>query len=372
MGDFRRALSVSPFTETQLGLGSIGGATDVATLQKVLGGSEVFARCNTTRALNNRFDEPSLTRTLERARLAVELGLPFNPVFGLWRTYGDVTHQPAPDFAEFPTVQQPGPWHELTLEQMCGCLERYGAIVAEEVLATGARVEVWDVGNEVDFGVAGVATRPASLFAKDYRAPDNIDPAIGERCYFDTDYRERPLTDDDIDWLAEHVWRFAAQLMGAFAAGVRIVDPNATFSTHLSGLAAARPDVTTAFFSSMRANGFDVDHCATSYYPTSAPGQGLEALKATVDALGEPLFIAEFAYPAEPMGAGPFQWNDAVDGYPLSEIGQASFYRDLCEVDGVSGVRWWAPDFCFSGWSPMAMFDHDGRPRPVLAQAGDS
>jgi hypothetical protein len=147
---------------------------------------------------------------------------------------------------------------------------------------------------------------------------------------------------------------------------VRSVDPDARFSTHTSGLAAVFPEVVVPFFETIRKTGFPVEECATSYYPTSHPGQRLELLKKTIDALGEPLYLAEFGYPAEPMPPGSFPWSHAVEGYPLSEEGQAAFYRDLRALPGMSGIRWWAPDFCFEGWGPMSFFTTGGETRLLL------
>ena len=49
----------------------------------------------------------------------------------------------------------PGPWNTLTLEQMERALRQYGALVARQLLGTGVRVNYRDLGNEVDWGVAG-------------------------------------------------------------------------------------------------------------------------------------------------------------------------------------------------------------------------
>jgi hypothetical protein len=57
-------------------------------------------------------------------------------------------------------------------------VRHYGALVARQILATGARVNVWDIGNEVEFGVAGVAVR--ALGGGPYGAPDRVDTAIGQ------------------------------------------------------------------------------------------------------------------------------------------------------------------------------------------------
>jgi hypothetical protein len=80
-------------------------------------------------------------------------------------------------------------------------------------------------------------------------------------------------------------------------------------------------------------------------------------------ALGRPVFVTEFGYPSATM-TGPFSWNDAVGGYPLSPEGQAKFVRDLVawgSAEGaLSGIRPWAPDLVMPGWAPMSLFKRNG------------
>jgi arabinogalactan endo-1,4-beta-galactosidase len=119
----------------------------------------------------------------------------------------------------------------------------------------------------------------------------------------------------------------------------------------------------------MKDAGFVVDEAGVSYYPTSSssPSDRLQAFKdmaiAVKAAIGRPVFVAEFGYPAATMG-GVFSWNDAVPGYPLTPDGQARFVRDLVAWgthDGVlSGIRPWAPDLALPGWAPMALFSRQG------------
>ena len=70
---------------------------------------------------------------------------------------------------------------------MLPILRSYGALVAREILNTGVKVRIWDLGNEVEYGFAGVAIQPASPQACAstegagwYKAPDAIDPSIGK------------------------------------------------------------------------------------------------------------------------------------------------------------------------------------------------
>lgn len=372
---FRNALSVSPYTEMVIRKGMIftDGATRAQTTEQLErlfqahGGSEVYARVATRHRGQPGNGDYGLDRALERAVLAKALGLPFNPELGLFSIYGDIIGQPAPDFSDEPSINLPGAWHTLTLEQMTPALTAYGSAVARAILGTGVRVPIWDIGNEVEFGVAGVAVQPQdpSLFRhlpEGYQPPDKIDPEIGRM----SGARLMQMTEADrIAWLQAHLWPAEAKLLAAVAAGIRAVDPVARFSTHLSGHAALAPDLALAFFQAMRDNGYQVDEIGLSYFPTSAwsPPDRLQAFKDTVTllhrTLGRPVFIAEYAYPAGPL-SDPFPWNAAVPQYPQTQAGQAAFTHDLVAwgmaTGMLSGIRPWAPELADFAWRPMAMF----------------
>jgi hypothetical protein len=57
-------------------------------------------------------------------------------------------------------------------------MREYGVLVARQIRGTGARIDVWDLGNENEVGVAGVAIRP-SIESPHYQPPDAMDPEIG-------------------------------------------------------------------------------------------------------------------------------------------------------------------------------------------------
>lgn len=377
---FRVSLSVSPFAETVLKTGTrfTDGTITAATteeLQRLFvahGATEVYARISTRQSVIHGAGDHSMDRGLERARLAAKLALPFNPELGLFDSYGDIRCQPPPDFRDY-GIALPGPWASLTIDQMATALRAYGAAAAKQIAATGATVGIWDLGNEVEYGVAGVAVSPmpggcdASAGATgEYHAPDLVDRAIGQMSAatlptMDATHR--------IEWLRTHLWPSEAKVFAAVAGGIRSIDPHARFSTHVSGISATQPELTAAFFSAMRDGGFLVDEAGVSYYPTSSrtPADRLQAFKnmaiAVTRAIGRPVFVAEFGYPNATMN-GPFPWNDAVAGYPLSPEGQAKFVRDLVawgRAEGaLSGIRPWAPDLVMPGWAPMSLFRRNG------------
>jgi len=384
--NFRIALSVSPFTEMAFRNGIIysDGVTTAMTaeglqrLYKNHGANEVYARISTSRFPSKIGKDRSLNRGLERASLAKALNLPFNPEIGLFRIYGDVTHQPSPDFSDYPEIKIPGKWTSLTIEQMIPILKTYGAIVAKEILKTGVKVRIWNLGNEVQYGFAGIALRPDKKNAGVgnegpdwYVAPDAVDPAIGKM----TRQELKRMTETErIEWLKNHLWVHNAKVFIAVAEGIRSVDTDARFSTHISN---SNPPIAMAFYKTMNENGFLPDELGFSFYPSNHTNTSdrlqkfMKNVAAINKELNRPVFIAEFGYPTEVMTSG-FKWNTEQIGYPLSPEGQAGFIRDLVswgvKENILSGIRPWAPDF-FSGWAPMSLFfieNNRATPKPGL------
>lgn len=376
---FRVALSVSPFSELMFDAGlslndgqtTAGSVSELAQLFMNHGGNEVFARISTERTASVIGEDRSLARGVSRAGLAVSVALPLNPELGLFGSYGDHSCQTAPDFSEYPEITLPGPWESLTVDQMIPALKSYGKLAAQEILSTGVRVNIWDIGNEVSFGTAGVAPQPMVGSTCDtlegnsnwYRAPDGVDPVIGTESVASL---HAMTSSDRIAWLNAHLWPHQARLMAAVAEGIREADPTARFSTHIT--AALGSDFAVGFFQAMANGGFTVDEIGFSFYPSSGPGPAEGRFEAFKEIAGNvqsafpatPVFVAEYAYPAEAMSSGPYQtWNYAVPGYPISPQGQADLLKDLvswCKLNGLSGIRPWAPDLYVGHWGPMSLF----------------
>jgi hypothetical protein len=375
---FRIALSPSPFDELMFaaGLSFSDGtrtATDLGSLTDLFvahGETEVYARIATrkTKLAGTGANDSSLARGLDRAAVAKQKGLPFNPELGLFRTYGDVSCQTPPDFSEW-GITLPGAWETLNDDQMATALRAYGAAVAKAILDSGARVEVWDVGNEIDFGTAGVAPQPlAGACDGDegasgwYRAPDGVDPEIGKQSVLSL----LTMTESArIDWLRAHLWPHEAKLLGAAIDGVRSVAPGAVVETHISS--SISPTFAVAFYQAMRDGGVTLDVAGFSFYPTSSdtPPARLHLLRLTVEAvkssLGMTSFLAEVGYPGAPLGGSSYfsTWNHALTSYPISESGQHDLFHDLASwgaSGALTGVRPWAPDVFVPDWAPMSFF----------------
>ena len=381
---FRQSLTVmSPFTPEVLAATALTDGVTTAKTQRDVqrmyirhGATEMYARINTRKPVDG----------LARARMAKSFGLPFNPELGLFGSYGDgATYQEAPDFRDYPEIRLPAPWNTLTIEQMLPPMRQYGALVAEQILGTGVTVDYWDLGNEVENGIAGVAVYP--LFpTSDYQAPDAVDPQIGLMSV--PELIAMP-EQERIAWCTAHLWPYVAKLLAAAADGIRSAASGARFSTHISDFGQRSPNVQIAFWDVMKANGYEPDLLGTSYYPTDGrtalgPADKFGWLKDTAKALhakhGRQIFIAEYAYPTALMPP-PYPFNDPVDGYPQTPVGQHDFGRDLTawglSSGLLAGIRPWAPDYCTnSGWQPMSFFQAPSnglaRAQPGLGAIGEA
>jgi arabinogalactan endo-1,4-beta-galactosidase len=269
----------------------------------------------------------------------------------------------------------PGPWTSLKLEQMLPVLRAYGALAAREILKTGVQVRIWDIGNEVEFGAAGVAVRPLPGGCDDtaggsgwYKPPDRIDAAIGKMSL--SDLMKLPEA-ERIGWLEAHIWPNLARMLAAVAAGIKSVDPNARFSTHASGITAVIPAQAVAFYKALKTGGFFPDELGFSFYPSSSdnPPNRVRVFERTMEKvhkeLGRPVFIAEFGYPSATLTDGPFAgWNFMTERYPLTAQGQANMLHDLtawAAASGISGIRPWAPEVVLPGWGPFSLFGLHGK-----------
>jgi hypothetical protein len=397
---FRVSLSVSAVTELFVACGQrlddgAREARTVAEIQQMLvshGSTEVFYRLPTRRHACNRDATDVVIGSLEtavaRAELAAALDLDFNPEIGLFCHYGDLPRQPPPDFSEWPEIGLDRPWGELTLEEMTTAVRLYTSRCADAIVDTGARVTAWDLGNEPDYGVAGIAPRPRANPPADlvdrgrewYDPPDRIDTAIAAMSVTDLEAMPEP---ERISWLRAHIWPYEAAILAAAAEGIRAVVPAARIATHLSNDAAVSPALSVAFWTTMWDGGYRPDILGYSFYPSAGPVAGVDrftAFRTTVDevrtAFDRPVFLSEYGYPA--FADGIYEgWNHALPGYPLTEQGQAELLYDLTIWgldNGLCGIRPWLPDAFVGafGLNNLALFAPGdpgatvGRPRPAL------
>ena len=387
--DFRVALSLSPFSLRQFDQGysfRIGEktATTPEQLQAIyrdLGSTEMFVRIATKRhetaedTTDGKPDSNANFHTFDQGiqlcQIAASLGIPINPEIMCAFTYMDMEQQQAPRFEEYPEIyalQNGKDWSELTLDEICTVLEAYGAFIGESILGTGCTVNNWNLGNEANYGFAGISL--------------GLKTAVNPKLENTPGFSRYILPSLTPDWLANNLWRYNAKAYAAVRKGILsayqklgIDASKVKFSTHIATVVSTA-DACAAFFNCMKHSGYAMDVAGISYYP-SAPSlsQDKEALfKNTVTAInrkcGLPVFIAEFSYPSGKMD-GPFAgWSKQAGDYKMNPEGQAAIYSDVIswgKRHGLAGIRYWAPDY--EGWYAMAMFDFSnkvGTAKPIL------
>ena len=398
-GDFRVALSLSPFTLNQFDAGytfQVGDktATTPAQLQQIykdLGSTEMYVRLATKRhktynpdgTLDNTTDgKPdenanvhTFDQVMQTCRVAASLNIPINPEVMCAYIYMDMDGTQAPRFykTDYPELYASNPtwaailkngdakWEELSLDDICTVLEIYGEFVADSILATGCTVNDWNLGNEANFGFAGIGIGTPNSFDQ------KLAKAGPMKRYMSSLF--------SLWWLKKHVWCYNAKQYAAVKRGILKAyakagkdASNVRFSTHIATVTST-PRATASFFSYMAEHGYAVDVAGISYYP-SAPAMSFnkkKMLTKTVTRInkkcGVPVFIGEFSYPSQYM-VGPFAgWNQQLGSYKKNQQGQADIYRDVIawgKEHGLIGIRYWAPDY-EGEWYPMSMFTFENK-----------
>ena len=399
LSDFRVALSLSPFSLNMFDDGytfKVGDktATTPTQLQQIyqsLGSTEMYVRLATKRhktynadgTLDNTTDGKkdenanvhTFDQVMQTCRIAASLNIPINPEVMCAYIYMDMDGTQAPRFykEDYPELYATNPawakilkdgdakWEELSLDDICTVLEIYGEFVADSILATGATVNDWNLGNEANFGFAGIGIGVANSFDQTLAKAGQL------KRYMSSLF--------SLWWLKKHVWCYNVKQYAALKKGILKAyakagkdASNVKFSTHIATVTST-PRATASFFKYMIDNGYEMQTAGISYYP-SAPAMSFnkkKMLTKTVTRInkkcGVPVFIGEFSYPSQDM-VGPFAgWNQQLGNYKKDQQGQADIYRDVIawgKGHGLIGIRYWAPDY-EGEWYPMSMFTFENK-----------
>jgi arabinogalactan endo-1,4-beta-galactosidase len=226
----------------------------------------------------------------------------------------------------------PAAWAGLSESALRDAIRASSAATAAYYKSLGLNIEVFEIGNEIDFGFVG---RGLGVTAT---------PPLG------TDWTT------NMGWMHDNVWGPMAPLLQAGIEGVKSVYPDAQTLLHIAGFGYNPGELTVpAFFQSMTASGVTYDKCGLSYPYMFVPGTAQlaepyfqqpvyqNALSALV-ALGKPVQVVEFDYPASPDG----QVHQPGSLYPFTEQGQENFVRDFAALllnKGVERLFYWYPDY---------------------------
>jgi arabinogalactan endo-1,4-beta-galactosidase len=230
---------------------------------------------------------------------------------------------------------RPAAWSSLSESELLDAVREHGATVAAYYRSLGLDIEVFQIGNEIDFGICGVR-----LF-ETLQPPPGVDAL------------------NDPAWMRDNLWVKVGPILKAAIEGVRSVYPGASVLLHVAGFGYSNDNIAaSAFFQSMDAHAVPFDIAGLSYpymfigssvpQPYFADASFLSALD-RIASLGRPIEIVEFAYPSKPEGTT----TTPAAAYPFTPTGQAAFVRDfIAAVKGrVRAVHYFYPDY-YNGFSP--------------------
>lgn len=233
----------------------------------------------------------------------------------------------------------PPEWASLTVDQLAAALEAYTFETVTHLRNQGLNVEIYDVGNEIDGGIAGYA--------------------LGERIPFPAGID----VNRDFAWMRANVWSTEATLLKGAIRGIRRADPAAKIALHIANLITGDGNSqAVAFFQSMIDNGVDFEIAGLSLPYATVPWtldrfttdcwfQRLQELFDSLQTMGKPVLISEANYPNGTAGevAAPMQ------EFPFSPSGQAAWWREMLRFlsahPNVIGVDWFYPDYAHDGQS---------------------
>ena len=276
-----------------------------------------------------------LTYATETARRMQRAGLKPYLVIFLSDGWADLIKQSAP-----------ADWKSLSTEQRLAAVEAYSERVVRHMARNGVDIDLFEIGNEIDFGVCGE---------------------------FEEEWPRRV----SLEFMRTKVWQRMVPILKAAEKGVRKAQPEAKFILHLAQW--NNVEYCIAFWQSMHAAGVQFHYPGLSYYPSSAKEverRSLSYLRAQVtrivDALHRPVLICETGYPAVAHFGGQFrEWNFPADGYPLSNEGQAKWIADFIAVirsdSRFAGWFYFSPEWYNGGlWDAFAIFNAEGVARPSI------
>ena len=355
-------------------------ATNIKELQELYnyyGATEMYVRINTTRKTPTQATDDfyhvrmhCLEQSLKACDVAAALDMPINVELGCFAGYSDAFESQYPIFDEY-TDEELGitypknengerkTWDEMTIEEICLVLKGYGKFVASEIRATGANVEVWDLGNETNYGFGGIMMPLKSAVSK-----------ATSKSFWVT-YLKSGF---GADWLAKNIWCYNGQMFAALKEGILEAYPVADraalkFSSHISTVTWGA-DYTVKYFKTLAENGYKVDQAGISYYP-NATGVILDKISqikqivlAVNRELGVNVMLAEYGYANETgLASGTFaSWDNEVHGYKLTDEDAARFLGELItwgKQNGMAGIRPWAPELDWA--NPWFDFDNEGK-----------
>ena len=255
---------------------------DLEKLYIKKGATEMYVRIATKRSVTSEditdgeVDTNANVHTFDQAmvlcQIAADLNIPINPEVMLAYTYMDMEKQQAPRFDEYPEIyalQNNKSWTELSLDEIKLVLKAYGKFLATEILNKGCTVNNWNLGNEANFGFAGVSLGLKTAVNK------KLEKVSGFMRYILPLFNPR--------WLENNIWKYNAKMFAAVKEGIleayKVLGINPSgvrFSTHITTVVMT-PGTSARYFNCLKKYGYAVDTAGISFYP-SAPSMYIKSM----------------------------------------------------------------------------------------------
>jgi len=244
-------------------------------------------------------------------------------------------------------VKQPVPekWKNLPFTDKINKIREYSKTVVSEFIKTGVTPVIYEIGNEIDFGICGE---------------------------FENEWHNR----FNYEYMKKNIWLKSAQIIAAAQTGILEVDTNAKFVLHLTQW--WNIEFCLNFFNYMLQNNVRIDYLGLSYFPTSNMSEknDLKFFESITEQLSKSLnrkiIVCEYGYPSKNNFSGQFtEWNKQIKGYELNEAGQAQWITDFLSVCGknnnIRGAFYWSPEWYDSEmWEAFSLFDKNGNPKKAI------
>lgn len=264
--------------------------------------------------------------------------------------------------------RQPAPaaWAGLSVDDTASAVEAFTFGAASDLVQKGLHVEIYDVGNEIDYGILNFTAQPGSRIT----VPNGID------------------VNRDFDWMRANVWNIEAALLKAAIRGIRRADPAAKVVLHITTHPAGDANAfERAFFSSMITSGVDFDYAGLSLpyatgsawvlnqFTTDCWFQRLQDLFDLLQAMGKGVLIGESAALNAPDGTQ----STPMTEFPFSYDGQDRWMREhlrfLSGHPNVVGFDYFYPEY-FPRCCPSTpdlevsgLFAAEAQPAAAMAEA---
>lgn len=223
-------------------------------------------------------------------------------------------------------------WQSLSFENRLLQIELHAAEVMQYYIDHGIAISQIEIGNEVDFGIAGVQIG---------------DSLVGS----DIDIN---LNDNSAE---TKLWPYHLAVFEAAARGIRAKSKDVKIAIHLAGMAYSENNrYTIGFYDFLVANNVDFDVIGLSYPYLIFPynddvtfpyfkDPNFKLLLNSLSKLGKEVQISEFSYFSDPRNIKV----TVSDEYSNNEVGQANFLRDflkeLNRYPAVTGAYYFYADY---------------------------